>query len=184
MRIRFSIKTALLAMTLIAAGLVFVLFAYRNYLVPHTPLSWEPFNATCLETIGDTQRPILISIRDTTLTMSPDLQHVLEYDFIEHHPNTEFRTFVYDNDVQLYTFEHNWHLSTGQDHADAVKALLWSQYPDMEHTVNLPPFLLALPGQDRVLFFHEPSPDAYDIMAAVLTNGETLSGEDYFPDRY
>lgn len=152
----------------------------ENAAVENIPLKWGSFDPKDLESLLNVGRPVLISIQDTTLKQI-DLQYYLEYN-IDGVANEEFRRFVFEHDVQLYSFECNWDRSAEErtlgDHAaDAINELLHRQYPEMEPNVYLlPHFVLALPGNDRLIFFNDASVDANAIMAEILLNGASLQG--------
>ena len=174
---------------LVSIAIAGSLLVYQKYVVPRTPLKWLEFNPECLDTIADTKRPVLISIQDLTFTKQPDLQYYLEHD-VDNFPNGEFRTFVHQHKILLYTFSFSIARfgkdnENGLNSAHAIHEMLHEQYPEFDEDVFLvPEFVLAIPNHDRLIFFREQFPDSDDIMAAVLSDGEVLEGETYFSDRY
>jgi hypothetical protein len=179
MRLRFSLRSFLLAIAFISVIVAASLWGYRQYVVGRTPLEWKQFHPERLETIADTDHPILISPCELDRGLSPDLRYYLEYtrDDI---PNHDFRRFIHNHKVELLMLDYTLDDEDSGDCALALHTLLHRQYPELPDDMYLvPEFVLALPGRKRLIIFPHMQPTADDVTAAILSGSVAFDPDEY-----
>ena len=118
------------------------------------------------------------------MSKAPDWKYDLEYQS-GNSPDGELRKFVRNQNVELLTFAFTKNLREEEETesekvAWSLNEILNDQYPETrDHVFLIPMFILALPGQKRLIIFPDPWVASSDIMAAVLSNGEILDGDEY-----
>ncbi len=154
---RYSIRALLILTMSVGVSIVLVVVAYRNYIIPKTPLAWLELENEELKSRLNRNNPLLISFE---IPDSGMLRHRSKLE------TPELRTFVFENNVDLRLSEGSVVHDNTAVHRNLVDLLFEQHYIN---SIRYDRFILILPGAEK-LVIGESDWNAHDIMDAILAN--------------